>query len=90
MHSCSLAAPLLTYPLPEHALASIERYSQIPRLLGQALDRFREDSRQGAPRWRRSSPARSTHSTGISTPTSSTTHSLQHLFPKTGMDVTHG
>ncbi len=37
-----MAAPLLTYPLPEHALASIERYSQIPRLLGQALDRFRE------------------------------------------------
>lgn len=37
-----MVAPLLTYPEPEHAEAALTRYSQIPRLLGQAIDRFRD------------------------------------------------
>jgi uncharacterized protein (DUF885 family) len=36
-----MIAPQLTYPEPEHAEAALVRYSQIPRLLGQAIDRFR-------------------------------------------------
>lgn len=42
-----MAAPLLTYPEPEHALAALERYAQIPRMLGQALDRFRAGLAKG-------------------------------------------
>ncbi len=37
-----MVAPLLTYPEPEHAEAALIRYSQVPRLLGQAIDRFRD------------------------------------------------
>jgi len=36
-----MVAAQLTYPEPEHAEAALVRYSQVPRLLGQALDRFR-------------------------------------------------
>ena len=36
-----MVAPQLTYPEPDHAEAALVRYSQVPRLLGQALDRFR-------------------------------------------------
>lgn len=36
-----MAAPLLTYPEASHAEAALSRYGQIPRLLGQAADRFR-------------------------------------------------
>lgn len=36
-----MTAPQLTYPEPSHAAAALIRYSQVPRLLGQALDRFR-------------------------------------------------
>lgn len=36
-----MVAPQLTYPEPAHAEAALIRYSQVPRLLGQALDRFR-------------------------------------------------
>lgn len=36
-----MVAPQLTYPEPEHAEAALRRYEQVPRLLDQALDRFR-------------------------------------------------
>ncbi|CAN5592755.1 hypothetical protein BH10ACT3_BH10ACT3_09290 [soil metagenome] len=36
-----MIAPQLTYPEPAHAEAALIRYSQVPRMLGQALDRFR-------------------------------------------------
>jgi uncharacterized protein (DUF885 family) len=36
-----MMAPQLTYPEPAHAEAALTRYAQVPRLLGQALDRFR-------------------------------------------------
>jgi uncharacterized protein (DUF885 family) len=36
-----MTAPQLTYPEPSHAEAALIRSSQVPRLLGQALDRFR-------------------------------------------------
>jgi len=36
-----MVAPQLTYPEPEQAEAALTRYAQVPRMLGQALDRFR-------------------------------------------------
>ncbi len=36
-----MVAPQLTYPEPAHAEAALTRYAQVPRLLGQAIDRFR-------------------------------------------------
>ena len=36
-----MVAPQLTYPEPVHAEAALTRYAQVPRLLGQAIDRFR-------------------------------------------------
>ncbi len=39
--SLLMTAPQLTYPEPAHAEAALIRYAQVPRLLGQALDRFR-------------------------------------------------
>ncbi|MCB1256934.1 MAG: DUF885 domain-containing protein [Microthrixaceae bacterium] len=42
-----MAAPLLTYPETEHAEAALDRYAQIPRMLGQALDRFRDGLKVG-------------------------------------------
>lgn len=37
-----MIAPQLTYPSPEHADAALGRYEQVPRVLDQALDRFRD------------------------------------------------
>lgn len=42
-----MVAPQLTYPEPEHAEAALGRYEQVPRLLDQALDRFRAGLRAG-------------------------------------------
>jgi len=36
-----MVAPQLTYPEPAHAEAALTRYAQVPRYLGQAIDRFR-------------------------------------------------
>ncbi|CAB4751713.1 unannotated protein [freshwater metagenome] len=35
-----MLAPQLTYPEPEHAQAALKRYAEIPRMLGQAVERF--------------------------------------------------
>jgi uncharacterized protein (DUF885 family) len=40
--SLLMSAPQMTYPEPEHARAALTRYAQVPRMLGQALDRFRD------------------------------------------------
>jgi uncharacterized protein (DUF885 family) len=45
--SLLMMAPQLTYPEPQHAEAALVRYSQVPRLLGQALDRFRAGAAAG-------------------------------------------
>jgi uncharacterized protein (DUF885 family) len=45
--SLLMMAPQLTYPEPAHAEAALIRYSQVPRLLGQALDRFRAGAAAG-------------------------------------------
>jgi uncharacterized protein (DUF885 family) len=45
--SLLMMAPQLTYPEPAHAEAALIRYSQVPRLLGQALDRFRAGAAVG-------------------------------------------
>ena len=45
--SLLMMAPQLTYPEPSHAEAALIRYSQVPRLLGQALDRFRAGAAAG-------------------------------------------
>ena len=37
-----MAVPQLTYPTARDAEAALVRYQQVPRLLGQALDRFRD------------------------------------------------
>lgn len=37
-----MTAPQLTYPAPSDAVAALTRYAQVPRLLGQAIDRFRD------------------------------------------------
>ncbi|MGB6058760.1 MAG: DUF885 domain-containing protein [Microthrixaceae bacterium] len=42
-----MVAPLLTYPEPDHAEAALTRYAQVPRLLGQAIDRFRDGLSKG-------------------------------------------
>lgn len=42
-----MVAPQLSYPEPTHAEAALVRYAQIPRLLGQALDRFRAGAASG-------------------------------------------
>ena len=47
--SLLMMAPQLTYPEPGHAEAALIRYSQVPRLLGQALDRFRAGVADGRP-----------------------------------------
>ncbi len=36
-----MVAPQLTYPEVAHAEAALTRYAQVPRMLGQAIDRFR-------------------------------------------------
>lgn len=47
-HSALLmSAPQLTYPTPADATASLTRYAQVPRMLGQALDRFRDGLHAG-------------------------------------------
>ncbi len=40
--SLLMAVPQMTYPEPKDAQAALTRYAQVPRLLGQALDRFRD------------------------------------------------
>lgn len=45
--SLLMMAPQLTYPEPAHAEAALIRYAQVPRLLGQALDRFRAGAAAG-------------------------------------------
>lgn len=42
-----MVAPQMTYPEPAHAEAALTRYAQIPRLLGQAIDRFRSGRAAG-------------------------------------------
>lgn len=42
-----MIAPQLTYTRPEHAEAALVRYEQVPRMLGQALDRFRAGLARG-------------------------------------------
>jgi uncharacterized protein (DUF885 family) len=42
-----MTAPQLTYPEPAHALAALERYAQVPRLLDQAVERFRAGAARG-------------------------------------------
>jgi len=37
-----MTVPQLTYPTAAHATAALTRYAQVPRLLGQAIDRFRD------------------------------------------------
>ncbi len=40
--SLLMSVPQMTYPEPTDANAALTRYAQVPRLLGQALDRFRD------------------------------------------------
>ena len=42
-----MAMPQLTYPEPEHADAALRRYVQVPRMLDQALERFRSGAAVG-------------------------------------------
>lgn len=42
-----MAMPQLTYPEPEHADAALRRYEQVPRMLDQALERFRSGAAVG-------------------------------------------
>ncbi|UDY36774.1 DUF885 domain-containing protein [Dermatobacter hominis] len=45
--SLLMAVPQMTYPEPADAQAALTRYAQVPRLLGQALDRFRDGLEAG-------------------------------------------
>ncbi len=40
--SLLMSAPQMTYPTSAEATAALTRYAQVPRMLGQALDRFRD------------------------------------------------
>ncbi len=40
--SLLMSVPQMTYPEPAQAAAALTRYAQVPRMLGQALDRFRD------------------------------------------------
>lgn len=42
-----MTVPQLTYPEPAQAVAALTRYAQVPRLLGQAIDRFRDGLTEG-------------------------------------------
>jgi uncharacterized protein (DUF885 family) len=47
--SLLMVAGQLTYPEPSHAEAALTRYTQVPRLLGQAIERFRSGVASGRP-----------------------------------------
>lgn len=45
--SLLMSVPQMTYPEPAFAQAALTRYAQVPRLLGQAIDRFRAGAAAG-------------------------------------------